>query len=199
MTSTPRTHPELWVDPEDDPRLVQDQPQTSSDEQEPGDSAPASERSVLVEYLRHFRLTFAMKCDDLTPEQMAMRSVEPSTLSLLGLLRHLAKVEHIWFRITMEGNEIPRLYGTDEDRGADFDGAVADPEVVAEAWEAWRREVAHAEEFVDRAESLELMSAHPTRGRLSLRELLVHLIEEYARHCGHADLLRERIDGRTGE
>ena len=61
------------------------------------------------------------------------------------------------------------------------------------------REVAHAEAFVDAAESLELMSTHPTRDPLSLRELLVHLIEEYARHCGHADLLRERIDGRTGQ
>lgn len=196
MTSKAQKHPGLWVDPEDDPRLVQSQADTPSPEGA-GGSGPASERDVLLEYLRHFRLTFAMKCDDLTPEQMATRSVEPSSLSLLGLLRHLAKVEHIWWRITMEGNEIPRLYGTDRD--ADFDGAVADPEVVAEAWEAWRREVAHAEEFVDRAESLELMSTHPTRDPLSLRELLVHLIEEYARHCGHADLLRERIDGRTGE
>ncbi|GAB3076000.1 DinB family protein [Pedococcus soli] len=167
----------------------------SNDSQSP---APASEREVLVEYLGHFRLTFARLCEDLTAEQLATRSVEPSSLSLLGLLRHLAKVEHIWFRITMEGNEIPRLYGTSEVVDADFDGAVADPEVVAEAWESWRREVAHAEEFVAQAASLELMSTHPTRDPISLRELLVHLIEEYARHCGHADLLRERIDGRTG-
>ena len=140
-----------------------------------------------------------MKCDELTPEQMAMRSVEPSTLSLLGLLRHLAKVEHTWFRITMEGNDIPRLYSTAEEPDADFDGAMPDPELVAEAWEAWRREVAHAEQFVEQAESLDLMSTHPTRDPISLRELLVHMIEEYARHCGHADLLRERIDGRTGQ
>jgi uncharacterized damage-inducible protein DinB len=191
MASKAQKYPDLWVDPEDDPR-------EAAAPDGAGDGAP-SEREVLLEYLRHFRLTFAMKCDDLTPEQMAMRSVEPSTMSLLGLLRHLAKVEHVWCRITMEGNDIPRLYGTDEDRDADFDGAVDDPAVVAEAWEAWRREVAHAEEFVERAESLEVMSTHPTRDRLSLRELLVHLIEEYARHCGHADLIRERIDGRTGQ
>ena len=159
---------------------------------------PAGEREVLLQYLGHFRESFAAKCADLTPEQMALRSVEPSTLSLLGLLRHLAKVEHIWFRITMEGNEIPRLYGTDEVVDADFDGALGDADVVAEAWESWRREVAHGESFVEAAPSLEVMSTHPTRDAISLRELLVHLIEEYAQHCGHADLIRERIDGRTG-
>ncbi len=165
---------------------------------DPAAPAPAGEREVLVEYLDHFRSAFAAKCADLTPEQMAMRSVEPSTLSLLGLLRHLAKVEHIWFRITMEGNEIPRLYGTSDVVDADFDGAVGDPAVVAEAWESWRREVADARSFVEQAPSLEVMSTHPTRDAISLRELLVHLIEEYAQHCGHADLIRERIDGRTG-
>ena len=185
MSSRAKKYPDMWVDPEEDPR-------------ETG-SPPAGERDVLLQYLRHFRLTFEMKCDELTPDQMAMRSVEPSTLSLLGLLRHLTKVEQTWFRITMEGNDVPRLYVTPEETDADFDGAVPDPDVVAEAWDAWRREVAHAEEFVEQAESLDLMSRHPTRGPISLRELLVHLIEEYARHCGHADLIRERIDGRTGQ
>jgi uncharacterized damage-inducible protein DinB len=166
----------------------------------PVDATPVpGEREVLLEYLDHFREVFARKCEGLTPAQLATRSVEPSTLSLLGLLRHLAKVEHIWFRITMEGDQVPRLYDTDEVRDHDFDGAAPDAEVVAEAWESWRREVAHARGFVDRAESLEVVSTHPTRDRISLRELLVHLIEEYARHCGHADLIRERIDGRTGE
>ena len=99
----------------------------------------------------------------------------------------------------MEGNDIPRLYVSADEPDGDFDGAVGDDAVVAEAWEAWRREVAHAEAFVDRTESLDTVSTHPTRDPITLRELLVHLIEEYARHCGHADLLRERIDGRTGE
>ncbi|WP_270887030.1 DinB family protein [Pedococcus sp. 5OH_020] len=157
-----------------------------------------SERATLLEYLEHYRTTFEQKCADLDADQLARRSVEPSTLSLLGLLRHLAKVEHIWFRITMAGEDLPRLYATAEDPDADFNGAVGDPDVVAEAWESWRREVAFARDFVERADSLELVSRHPTRDRISLRELLVHLLEEYARHCGHADLIRERVDGRTG-
>ena len=185
MASVAKKQHNLWVDPEDDPRRTQ--------------AASVGERAVLLEYLRHYRMTFELKCDGLDAEQMARRSVEPSTLSLLGLLRHLAKVEQIWFRITMEGNDIPRLYVSPDDPDGDFDGAVADDAVVAEAWEAWRREVAHAEAFVERTESLDTVSTHPARDPITLRELLVHLIEEYARHCGHADLLRERIDGRTGQ
>ena len=186
MTSQARQYPDMWVDPQDDPR-------------ESGGTSGSGEREVLLDYLRHYRLTFEMKCDGLDAEQMARRSIEPSTLSLLGLLRHLAKVEQTWFRITMAGNDIPRLYVSAEEPDGDFDGAVADDAVVAEAWESWRREVAFAQEFVDAAQSLDLMSTHPTRDPISLRELLVHMIEEYARHCGHADLIRERIDGRTGQ
>lgn len=186
MASKAQQYPDMWVDPANDPR-------------ESAASRATDERSVLLEYLQHFRLTFEMKCDGLDAEQMARRSVEPSTMSLLGLLRHLAAVEQTWFRITMANEDVPRLWGKDEDRDADFDQAVADDAVVAEAWEAWRREVAYAVEFVERAGSLELLSTHATRGPITLRELLVHLIEEYARHCGHADLIRERIDGRTGQ
>jgi uncharacterized damage-inducible protein DinB len=202
MTSKAQKYPDLWLDPEDDPREVASGSASGSADTATGKttgSAAADERSVLLEYLRHFRMTFELKCDDLDAEQLARRSVEPSTMSLLGLLRHLAAVEHTWFRITMAGEVVPRLWGKDDDRDADFDGAVADDAVVAEAWRSWREEVAYAEAFVDRAESLELMSTQPTRDPISLRELLVHLIEEYARHCGHADLIRERIDGRTGQ
>jgi uncharacterized damage-inducible protein DinB len=186
MASKAQKYPDMWVDPEDDPRAA-------------ATSTATDERSVLLEYLQHFRLTFEMKCEGLDAEQMARRSVEPSSMSLLGLLRHLAAVEQTWFRITMVNEDVPRLWGKDEERDADFDGAVADEGVVAEAWEAWRREVAYAVAFVERAESLDVVSTHATRGPITLRELLVHLIEEYARHCGHADLIRERIDGRTGQ
>jgi uncharacterized damage-inducible protein DinB len=181
---TERQFPDMWVDPEHDPRDTQ--------------SAPVGERAVLLDYLRHYRLTLPMKCDGLDAGQMARRSVPPSTLSLLGLVRHMAKVEHHWFRRVMQGEEVPRLYVSDTDRDADFNGAVADDVVVAEAWEAWHREVAAAEAFVAGVDSLDVEGVHPD-GPVALREVLVHMIEEYARHMGHADLLRECVDGRTGQ
>jgi uncharacterized damage-inducible protein DinB len=183
--TTGRKYPDMWVDPEDDPR------ETSS--------FPVGERATLVEYLEHYRMTLEMKCQDLDAEQLARRSVPPSTMSLLGLVRHLAKVEHSWFRRVMGHQfDLDRIYWTKEDRDLDFNGAVADDAVVADAWASWRREVAHAREVVDAAESLDLTGEHPD-GPIALREVLVHMIEEYARHLGHADLLRECIDGRTGQ
>ncbi|HET6652143.1 MAG TPA: DinB family protein [Nocardioides sp.] len=179
-----RTFPDLWVDPDDDPRAT--------------DTQPRGERETLLEYLRHYRLTIEMKCESLDAEQMARRSVPPSTLSLLGLIRHLAKVEHSWFRRVMEGEPLDRLYWSAEDRDLDFNGAVADPAVVEDAWSSWRREVAHAEEYVAAAPSLDVTATHHGDS-IELREVLVHMIEEYARHAGHADLLRECIDGRTGQ
>ena len=146
-----------------------------------------------------------MKCAGLDAEAMARRSVEPSTMSLLGLVRHLAEGERATFRVMMAGEDVPRLYCSDTDRDGDFDGAVADPQVVAEAWDAWRSEVDFAERFVAEAPSLDITGDDPLNqhgsggGAMSLREVLVGTIEEYARHLGHADLLRERIDGRIGQ
>ncbi len=160
---------------------------------------PVGERATLLEYLDHYRHELERKCEDLDAAQLATRSVPPSTLSLLGLVRHLAKVEHSWFRRVMGHQlELPRLYRTDADPDLDFNGAVADPAVVDDAWESWRREVAHAEQVVEAAGSLDLEGSHHD-GPIALREVLVHMIEEYARHLGHADLLRECIDGRTGQ
>ena len=163
------------------------------------------ERTTLVEALRSVRLTLEMKCAGLDAEAMARRSVEPSTMSLLGLVRHLAEMERGTFRQMMAGHDVPRLYCSETDRDADFDGAVADPYVVAEAWAAWRAEVEFAERFVAEAPSLDITGDDPLNqhgsggGQLSLREVLVEMIHEYARHLGHADLLRERIDGRIGQ
>ena len=126
---------------------------------------------------------------------MACRSVPPSNLSLLGLVRHLAETERSWFRRTMAGQDSPRLYRTPERPIADFDDAVPDPAVVARAWAAWRAEIAFAEDFVARAPNLSITGDHG-EGPITLREVMVHMIEEYARHNGHADFLRERIDGR---
>jgi uncharacterized damage-inducible protein DinB len=120
-------------------------------------------------------------------------------MSLLGLVRHLAKVEHHWFRRWLEGqSDLPRLYASDEDRDHDFNGAVADDALVAEAWESWHREVAHAREVYA---GLDDLGAGTSYGddRAEVRDIIVHMIEEYARHVGHADFLRERIDGRTGQ
>jgi hypothetical protein len=136
---------------------------------------------------------------------MARRSVEPSTMSLLGLVRHLAEVERSTFRVMMAGQDAPRLYTSDTNRDGDFDDAVADPQVVADAWAAWRAEVDFATQLVAGAPSLDMTGDDPLNqhgsggGAMSLREVLVGMIEEYARHMGHADLLRERIDGRLGQ
>jgi uncharacterized damage-inducible protein DinB len=176
---------DVWVSPERDPR----------------DSGTplTDERSTLLEYLHAHRLTLEMKCADLTPEQMARRAVPPSTMSLLGLVRHLADVERHWFRNVMAGEDAAKLYGGDEVRYAAWEQATDDPEQVSQAWAAWRTEVAFAEDFVDRSPDLGVVGTMRNGETLALREVLVHMIEEYARHCGHADLLRECIDGRVGQ
>ena len=163
------------------------------------------ERATLIEALRCQRLTLEMKCAGLDADALARRSVEPSTMSLLGLVRHLAEMERATFRVMMSGQDVPRLFCTDADRDGDFEGAIADADVVAEAWDAWGSEVDFATRFVAEAPSLEVTGDDPLNqhgsggGSMSLREALVEMIEEYARHMGHADLLRERIDGRIGQ
>jgi len=182
---------DMFIDLKDDPR--EDGPRL-------GD-----ERSTLVEVLRSARLTLEMKCAGLDAEAMARRSVEPSTMSLLGLVRHLAEMERKTFREMMAGQNVVGLFCSDTNRDGDFDGAVPDLHVVAEAWDAWRAEVAIATRFVADAPSLDITGDDPLNehgsggGEMSLREALIGMIFEYARHIGHADLLRERIDGRIGQ
>ena len=159
----------------------------------------ADERSTLVGYLRDYRLTIELKCSGLDAEALARRSVPPSNLSLLGLVRHLAEAESYWFRWVLSKDTRPARYRTAEDRDAAFNGARPEPEQVAEAWAAWREEVRFAEQFVDSAPTLEVTGTTRDGLAVTLREVLVHMIEEYARHAGHADLLRERIDGRVGQ
>jgi uncharacterized damage-inducible protein DinB len=175
---------DMWVDPADDPRE--------------SEGPPVGERETLVQYLRAYRLTLQMKCDGLTADQLAQRSVPPSTLSLLGLVRHLAEVERSWTRRVMRGEDAPRLWGA-PGKDADFDGAVGEPDGVDRAFAAWRIEMDATDALVAETEDLGTMSASTAAEPIALREVLVHLIEEYARHCGHADLLRERIDGRVGQ
>jgi hypothetical protein len=182
---TERQFPDMWVDPDDDPRNT--------------GSTPPGEKAVLAAYLDHFRMTLELKCGGLDAEQLAERSVPPSSMSLLGLVRHLASVEFHWTRRFIEGRmELPRPFKSAEDRDLDFNGAVADDAVVAEAWAAWHAEVAHAREVYAGIDDLGMLVG-PEGDQSEVRETYVHLIEEYARHCGHADLLRERVDGRRGQ
>ena len=174
----------MFLDPGSDPRE--------------GGPRLGDERATLIEFLRCQRLTLQLKCDGLDAGQLARRSVEPSTMSLLGLVRHMAEVERVWFRLRFAGLELSRRYQTGADPDADFNGAIADPAVVEEAWAAWREEVAFAEEFA-RDHDLGFVG-HVSEGEpISLRELLVHMLVESARQYGHADLLRERFVGRVGE
>jgi len=161
--------------------------------------ATADERTTLAAFLRYQRDTFQWKCAGLDAVQMARRSAEPSTLSLLGLVRHLADVERLWFREVMAGEDAPARFSSATDRDGAFDNVVPDPVLVGDAWDAWRSEVAFAEEFVSAVPDLEVTGHDLWRGPTSLRWVLVHMVEEYARHNGHADLLRERIDGAVGQ
>jgi uncharacterized damage-inducible protein DinB len=178
---------DMFIDPDVDPR---------ADAPGQGD-----ERATLVAFLRWQRETLALKCSGLDATDLARRAVDPSTLSLLGLVRHMADVERGWFRRVLAGQDAPPHFTSDTDPDGDFDGAAPDPEVVAQAWEVWRAEVAYADRFVAEAPDLDLPGKipDPWRGPMSLRWVLVHMVEEYARHNGHADLLRQRIDGRVGQ
>jgi uncharacterized damage-inducible protein DinB len=159
----------------------------------------AGEREMLSAWLDWHRATLAVKCEGLTDDQLRERSVPPSSLSLLGLVRHMADVERGWFRQVLSGEDVPDIYARTQDPDADFNGSSSGD--AAAAFAAWEAECELARTAVTAASSLDVLSTGLTgRGhRVSLRWILVHMIEEYARHNGHADLLRERIDGVTGD
>ncbi|WP_243716324.1 DinB family protein [Actinomadura darangshiensis] len=159
--------------------------------------AVGDERTMLTNTLTAQRATLELKCAGLGAES-ARRSVEPSTLSLLGLVRHLADVERRWFRTVLAGHDTPPRFSSDNDPDGEFDGAAPDAEVIAGAWRAWREEVDFSNTYIAEAPHLDVEGHDPWRGRVSLRWVLIHMIEEYARHNGHADLLRERLDGARG-
>src|SRR5437763_3732515 len=125
---------------------------------DPRENGPrlGDERTTLAEALRRQRLTLELKCAGLDAEAMARRAVEPSTMSLLGLVRHLAETERATFRVLMAGQDVPRLFCSETDCDGDFDGAVPDPGVVAQAWQAWRAEGDCAPRFAARAPSLDI-------------------------------------------
>lgn len=154
-----------------------------------------SEKGVLLGQLTDRRLTLRMKCQGLDASEMATPSVPPSDLTLLGLVRHLASVEHYWVRTVIEGREQSPLF---VDAGGN-DVALAvrgDATMVEHAWEAWEAEVENTDRVVGGIDDLGALAPGRTT---PIREIVVHLIREYAQHLGHADLLRERIDGRIGQ
>jgi uncharacterized damage-inducible protein DinB len=152
------------------------------------------ERSTLLAFLEWQRATLARKCAGLKPDQLRIRSAEPSTMSLLGLVRHMADVERGWFRRTLAGEDVQYRYSTDDDLDGEFDNV--DSADVDEAFAAWREECARADEIISRR-ALDATGHQRTGTEVSMRWVLNHMIEEYSRHNGHADLLRERIDGAT--
>ncbi|MBB5874422.1 putative damage-inducible protein DinB [Allocatelliglobosispora scoriae] len=161
----------------------------------PGGSLNAPEPEMLRGMLDYYRATLLFKCAGLTGEQLALRSVPGSSLSLLGLLRHLAKVERIWFRRRFRSEWVPMLYSTPEHRDADFDDL--DPAQAQAAYELLVEESELARKAVE-GESLDSVFIDDDGDEISLRFVFTHMIAEYARHDGHADLLRQGIDGVTG-
>jgi uncharacterized damage-inducible protein DinB len=155
------------------------------------------ERETLRAFLDYHRATLAMKCEGLTDEQLRERSSPPSTLSLLGLVRHLAEVERTWFRRVMNAEQVGMVWSEEEN---DFQRAYdATGSTRAEAFSAWQAEVEISRRVEREAASLDV-TAHQARWGedVSLRLVMVHMIQEYARHNAHADLLREAVDGTVG-
>ncbi|SER83329.1 Protein of unknown function [Lentzea xinjiangensis] len=155
-----------------------------------------AERPMLEAMLDRHRTLFLSACAGLTGEQLATASAPPSNLTLLGLIRHLTDVERVWFRIRLAGQDVQAPYRVPGNPGGDFEDL--DPA---------RAEAEYAGLFAEMAEAraaaatrdLDDTFVHERQGEMSVRWLHLHLIEEYAQHNGHADLLRERIDGRTNK
>jgi uncharacterized damage-inducible protein DinB len=163
----------------------------------PAPPRSAPERVMLEAWLDFHRITLERKCSDLSPEQLRRRAVPPSSLSLLGLVRHMAEVERNWFRRALANEDAPPHYRSADDPNGAFNNV--DNADVEEAFATWRAECAQARAVVASFSDLDALGRDETRpGRPSVRWVLVHMIEEYARHNGHADLLRETIDGAVG-
>ncbi|MFF7634780.1 DinB family protein [Kitasatospora sp. NPDC008050] len=155
-----------------------------------------SEREMLRAFLDYHRATLAMKCEGLTDEELRQRSMPPSTLTLLGLVRHMAEVERAWFRRVFEDNDAPMVWSDKIDFQAAYDASAS---TRSEAFAAWEAEVANSRRIEQAAESLDLAGHQPRWGEdVSLRMVMMHVLLDYGRHNGHADFLREGLDGTTG-
>jgi hypothetical protein len=166
-----------------------------SDDQRIHPSKVAGERASLTSFLDYQRATLAMKCQGLTAEQLKQKAVATSDLSLLGLVRHAAEVERSWFRMVLSGEPITARWPAVDGVFGEF---LVDDADLDEAFTLWGEACEESRSVTDAFKSLDDTMAF--RGEtISLRYDLTHMIEEYARHNGHADLLREAIDGAVGE
>ncbi|MFF1694918.1 DinB family protein [Streptomyces sp. NPDC058257] len=162
-------------------------------------SLTADERASIEGWLDYHRATLLSKCAGLGDEQLRRTPVASSSLSLMGLVRHLSENERYWFRVIASGEDLPEIYCTEEEPERDFNPAKDD--TWAEAEETWQAEIAAAR--VATAEfGLDDLSVGKSLHRgahFNMRWIYTHMIEEYARHNGHADLVRELVDGATGD
>ncbi|MEO6126320.1 MAG: DinB family protein [Ilumatobacteraceae bacterium] len=157
----------------------------------------ADEATTLVEFLDYFRATVWIKVAGLDDEQARARSVPPSELCLMGIVRHLAEVERYWFQNIWLGTDAPSLFCTDTEPDLDLEPNPSS--TMAEATAALAAEIAAARASITDIPLDRLSAGIRHDVRPNLRWILVHMIEEYSRHCGHADLLRQAIDGLTGD
>ena len=165
----------------------------------PDDPPVADERTTLLAFLDYFRIVLIRKAEGLSDEQARQAVCPPSDLTILGLVRHMAEVERDWFKHSLPGADVsPLFYGPAHPDGDD-DGDFHPPPdaTLADALSALRAEIEAADRNIAAAELDDIERRQPRR--YSLRWILVHMIEEYARHCGHADLLRQAIDGEVGD
>ena len=167
-----------------------------TDDDRPRIPRVAAEREALTAYLDYYRSTLEMKCRGVTPAQARARSVPPSTLSLHGVVRHLAGVERWWFQQNFERRDVPFLFFTADNPDLDFEPP-ADADFAADL-ETWRTECAVSRGIVNAHDLNDTARPLDWYEDIDLRWLMLRMIAEYAQHCGHVDLLREGIDGRTG-
>ena len=161
--------------------------------------AVADERTTLLAFLEHQRRFLARKAEGLSEEDARRMTCPPSDLSILGLIRHAAEVERGWAQRALKGDDVGPLYIRTAHPDGDEDGDFHAPPdaTLAGALATFWREVAFADSIYAAADLDDIEQS--SRAFYSMRWILIHLIQEHARHCGHADLIRQAIDGQTGE
>ena len=166
--------------------------------------AQAGEAEMLSAFLDYYRATLMMKADGLTDDQARTASVTPSDLNIMGLVRHMSEVERNWFQRWFIKADAPSIYCSDDDPDEDRDMHPGPDDTLANALAVFHREVEVSRQIAASA-TPDAKAAHIGESehwagfQPNLRWILIHMVDEYARHCGHADLIRERLDGVVGD